>query len=197
MVCDQFAESVVSLLIVQRVDERLVWGEQIERSYDRNQPFRVIPDLNPNEFQSCTTEAQNTRLPPCGPTTSPGLADRVSLCRPPFAAATQGGAPGPVFVQWFRRTRSRRPRAGPEKGCPVRQPCPRAGHQRRHANKPSKADSSPHAGMNRIPHPRVNLLVPLASAEHPVVPDTGLHMVVLQVGPDAAAQVLRGHGLAD
>ena len=38
MVCDQFAESVVSLLIVQRVDERLFWGEQIERSYDRNQP---------------------------------------------------------------------------------------------------------------------------------------------------------------
>ena len=39
MVCDQFAESVVSLLIVQRVDERLFWGEQIERSYDRYQPL--------------------------------------------------------------------------------------------------------------------------------------------------------------
>jgi hypothetical protein len=41
-------------LIVQRVDERLVWGEQIERSYDRNSPelkFTPANVLHPNIWQ--------------------------------------------------------------------------------------------------------------------------------------------------
>jgi hypothetical protein len=46
---DQFAESVVSPLIVQRVDKRLVWGEQIERSYDRNSPI-LTASINDRQF---------------------------------------------------------------------------------------------------------------------------------------------------
>ena len=35
----KFDESVGSLPTIQRVDERLVWSEQIVKSYDRSQPI--------------------------------------------------------------------------------------------------------------------------------------------------------------
>jgi hypothetical protein len=37
-----FDESVASLPTFQRVNERLVWSEQIEKSYDRNQPVSDV-----------------------------------------------------------------------------------------------------------------------------------------------------------
>src|SRR5206468_1729957 len=51
--------------------------------------------------------------------------------------------------------------------------------------------------VNHIPHARVNLLAPLSAAEDAVMSHARLHVVVLLVGANAAAQVLRGHGLAN
>ena len=51
--------------------------------------------------------------------------------------------------------------------------------------------------VDRLAHARIDLRVPLAAAEHAVVPDARLQVVDLQVGPHAGAQVLRGDGLAD
>src|SRR5262245_31659255 len=44
---------------------------------------------------------------------------------------------------------------------------------------------------------RIDLVVPAVAAEHAVVPDAGLHVVALEIGPQARAQLVRGRGLAD
>jgi hypothetical protein len=52
------------------------------------------------------------------------------------------------------------------------------------------------AGVDVVPHPRVDLLVPLPAAEHAVVPHAGLDVVGLPIGTDVRAQALRSHRLA-
>src|SRR5690349_22518815 len=52
-------------------------------------------------------------------------------------------------------------------------------------------------GLNDHSQHRVDLVLPAPSVEHPIVSGTGLEVMVLQMGPQAAAQILRGKGLAD
>lgn len=42
-------ESVAVQLTFNRIRERLVWSEQIEKSYDRNQPTTEVPDGEPTD----------------------------------------------------------------------------------------------------------------------------------------------------
>ena len=57
---------------------------------------------------------------------------------------------------------------------------------------------SPHCeAADDVAHDRIDLVLPAPAAEHAVVADAGLHVVGAQVGPQLAAQVLRGERLAD
>src|SRR5262245_56172338 len=53
------------------------------------------------------------------------------------------------------------------------------------------------AGENNVLQERIDLVGPAVAAEHAVVPDAGLHMVSLEIGPQPRAQLVRGRGLAD
>src|SRR5262249_37266010 len=52
-------------------------------------------------------------------------------------------------------------------------------------------------GQYDVSHQGIDLAGPAAAAEHAVVADTSLHVVFLAVGPEARAEVVRRHGLAD
>ena len=41
--------------------------------------------------------------------------------------------------------------------------------------------------MNHLPHPRVDLVLPAAAAEHPVVPDPGLQVMAPALADDRYA----------
>src|SRR4051812_9427665 len=51
--------------------------------------------------------------------------------------------------------------------------------------------------VDRFPDDRVDLLLPALAAEDAVVADAGLHVMRAQVGPQAAAEILRRQRLAD
>lgn len=51
--------------------------------------------------------------------------------------------------------------------------------------------------MNDVAHARVDLLIPLAAAEHPLVAHAGLYMVRSLVRSHTCAQFQCGHGLAN
>src|SRR4051812_7196319 len=53
------------------------------------------------------------------------------------------------------------------------------------------------AGQDDILHDRIDLVVPALAAEHAVVADADLHVVALEIGAQAAAQVVGGERLAD
>src|SRR4029077_1803498 len=50
---------------------------------------------------------------------------------------------------------------------------------------------------NDVLHQRIDLVGPAVAAEHAVVPDPGLHMMLFEIGAQAGAEVVRGGGLAD
>src|SRR5882762_1528471 len=52
-------------------------------------------------------------------------------------------------------------------------------------------------GQDGVPHQGVDLAGPPPAAEHAVMADTGLHIVPLAIGPQARAEIVRRHGLAD
>ena len=62
---------------------------------------------------------------------------------------------------------------------------------------PASTSDALFARQNDVPYQRVNLLFPPRPGEHTVVPDTGLHVVALAVGPQTRTQVVRRRGLAD
>src|SRR5579883_2506814 len=60
---------------------------------------------------------------------------------------------------------------------------------------PSRACSI--ARQDDVLHQRIDLPLPLAAAEHAIVADARLHMVALEVGAQADAEVVRRDRLAD
>src|SRR6516162_4941860 len=60
------------------------------------------------------------------------------------------------------------------------------------------AENSPlFVGQYGVSHQGIDLAGPAAAAEHAVVADAGLHVVLLAVGPEARAEIVRRHGLTD
>src|SRR5271169_3717008 len=53
------------------------------------------------------------------------------------------------------------------------------------------------ARQNHVLQDRIDLVFPALAGENSIVPDTGLHVVALEIGPQLAAQVVRGDRLAD
>src|SRR4029077_2445740 len=53
------------------------------------------------------------------------------------------------------------------------------------------------ARQNHVLQNRINLVLPALAGEHAIMADAGLHMVALEIRPQLAAQVVRGHRLAD
>ena len=51
--------------------------------------------------------------------------------------------------------------------------------------------------MNEVAEPRVDLPVPALPVEYPVMADGRLQMVLLAVGRELAAQIVRGESLTD
>src|SRR5437764_13058856 len=52
-------------------------------------------------------------------------------------------------------------------------------------------------GQDRVSHQGIDLAGPPPAAEHAVMADAGLHVVFLAIGPEAGAEIVRRHGLAD
>src|SRR5216683_634470 len=52
-------------------------------------------------------------------------------------------------------------------------------------------------GQYGVSHQGVDLPGPAPAAEHAVMADAGLHVVLLAIGPEARAKIVRRHGLAD
>src|SRR4029077_10970132 len=53
------------------------------------------------------------------------------------------------------------------------------------------------ARQNHVLQDRINLVLPALAGKDAVMADAGLHVVALEIGAQLAAQVVRGHRLAD
>src|SRR5215813_13838876 len=53
------------------------------------------------------------------------------------------------------------------------------------------------ARQDDVLHDRIDLVLPPLAAEHAIMADARLHVVALEIGPQARAQVVRGERLAD
>src|SRR5579872_54502 len=51
--------------------------------------------------------------------------------------------------------------------------------------------------LDHLAHPRIHLARPTPAAEHAIMADAGLHVVLFQIDRNSMAQIQRGHGLAD
>ena len=107
----------------------------------------------------------------------------------------------PVLYSYLVRERKPRRRAGAGAGAqPARaQPASRAALGARMPAAKDVAAPAPRSlrDVDHVAHDRVDLVLPAPAAEDAVVADARLHVVRAQVGPQAAAQVLRRQRLAD
>src|ERR1700760_3206993 len=65
------------------------------------------------------------------------------------------------------------------------------------AHPTGQATTASRIDVNEIPQQRIDLVIPLAPAEHAVVPDAGLHMMDAAIGAHTGAELLGGQRLAD
>jgi hypothetical protein len=70
------------------------------------------------------------------------------------------------------------------------------GHARNVLRIPGPQKTRLFVGQNRVSHQRVDLAGPAAAAEHAVMADAGLHIVLLAIGPQAGTEIVGGYRLA-